>query len=109
MVKKGRGKKTDDGQKNDERQERIETPVFLTSAQEISDALRMSLYQFQQLVRRYPFSDTGVSGKIMGRWRITQDDAFRWFRYVQKQECRHPDSRRMRPEEAPALEEIKGR
>lgn len=90
--------------------EKVNIPDILTSKQEVADELKMSIYQFSQLLRRYPFeSGAQVAGKIMGRWRVTKDDAWRWHRYVQRQEARHPDARRMRPEEPPILTELSGR
>jgi hypothetical protein len=83
--------------------------VIFGCKQEVADALRMSIYQFEKLLRRYPFDVTGVSGKILGRWHVTQADVFVWYRHVQRQESRHPEARRMRPEEAPDLDQIKGR
>lgn len=82
---------------------------ILTSKQEVADALKMSVYQFNQLLRKYPFRRCGSAGKLNGRWHVAADDLWRWYRYVQRQEIRHPDSRRMRPEEPPELTEIRAR
>lgn len=84
-------------------------PELCTSRQEVADELQMSIHTFEGLVRKYPFNVTGVAGKINGRWRVAKDDVWRWFDYVQRQEIRHPESRRMRPQEAPELSAIKGR
>lgn len=88
-----------------------ESPVLrlLTSKQEVADELRMSLYQLDQLLRKYPFENSGAPGKIMGRWKTTKANVHAWFRYVQSQELRHPDARRLRPEEPPDIAAIKGR
>jgi len=82
---------------------------ILSSAQEVADELKMGLRPFYRLVNKYPFGLCGVAGKIMGRWKVTRSDVHNWFRYVQRQELRHPDARRMRPEEPPELTELKGR
>ena len=82
---------------------------ILSSKQEVADELKMSLHQLTQLLRKYPFEGSGVPGKIMGRWKVDRTDVHRWFRYVQRQELRHPDARRMRPEEPPEIAAIKGR
>lgn len=82
---------------------------LLLSQQEVADELKMSVHTFEQLLRKYPFHATGVAGKINGRWRVTKDDVWRWFYHIQRQEARHPDSRRLRPEESPELSTIKGR
>jgi len=82
---------------------------ILSSRQEVADELKISLYQLYRMLNKYPFGMCGVSGKVMGRWKVTRADVHRWFRYVQRQELRHPDARRMRPEEPPALTDIKGR
>jgi hypothetical protein len=84
-------------------------PVVLNSQQEVADCLRLSIYQLESLLRRYPFLNSGVSGKVSGRWKVLEADVFRWFRFVQVQESRHPDSKRMRPAEPPELTGIKGR
>jgi len=83
---------------------------ILTSKQEVADVLKMTVYQFNTLLRRYSFADgSGVSGKLNGRWHVPKDYVLRWYRYVQTQEARHPDARRMRPVEAPELVGMKGR
>jgi hypothetical protein len=71
----------------------------LTSQQEVIDALKMGQSQFVRLLRKYPFGCCGSSGKLNGRW----------HRYVQRQELRHPDARRLRPEEPPDLLDIRAR
>lgn len=81
----------------------------LTCKQEVSDELRMSFYQLEKLLHKYPFQLSGVSGKLNGRWHVAVDDVWRWYRYVQRQELRHPESRRMRPEEPPDVAAIRGR
>ena len=81
----------------------------LTSQAEVLAELRMGREQFMRLLRKYSFDVTGKAGKINGRWHVRVDDVWRWHGYVQDQERRHPDARRMRPEEPPALRRIKGR
>jgi len=81
----------------------------LTSQQEVIDELRISSYRFTQLLKKYPFSHSGAAGKLNGRWHVALEDVWRWFRYIQRQEMRHPDARRMRPEEPPELSEISTR
>ena len=99
----------------EEREERMEDETFtppkmLTSKQEVADELKMSIRHFSRLLQKYPFADGAeVPGKIGGRWRVSVDDAWKWFFYVQAQELRHPDSRRMRPEEPPEISGIAGR
>jgi hypothetical protein len=82
---------------------------ILTSKQEVADELKMSIRVFEKLEQRYPFTITGISGRINGRWKVTRDYIQKWFAYVQRQESRHPEARRTRPEEPPELQEIKGR
>ena len=82
---------------------------ILSSEQQVADELNMSLWKFRQLRHIYPFEKSGAPSKLMGSWKVTKEDVGRWFRYVQRQEMRHPDARRMRPEEPPDLTEIKGR
>lgn len=89
--------------------EEMEKMEFLTSKQEVADELKMSLYKLDQLLRKYPFEKSGVPSKILGTWRMSRQDAYLWFRYVQEQELRHPDARRTRPAEPPELVSIKGR
>jgi hypothetical protein len=81
----------------------------LTSQQEVIDALKMGQSQFVRLLRKYPFGCCGSSGKLNGRWHVTVEDVWRWHRYVQRQELRHPDARRMRPEEPPDISDIRAR
>jgi|AACY02.16.fsa_nt_gi hypothetical protein len=82
---------------------------LLSSKQEVADELKMSLYQLDKLLQRYPFEVSGVPPKVRGRWRVYRQDVHRWYRYVQRQELRHPDARRLRPEEPPELAGLKGR
>lgn len=88
-----------------------EEPVLdlLTSKQEVADELKMSLYQLDKLLQRYPFHLSGAPGKINNRWRVERRYVHAWFRYVQRQELRHPEAKRMRPEEPPDLAGLKGR
>ena len=79
----------------------VATPVLFTSKQEVADELKMSVNTFSKYLRRYPFKESGVSGKVMGRWRVTQEYVWRWHDFVMHQDSRHPDSRRLRPEEPP--------
>ncbi len=81
----------------------------LTSQQEVIDELRMGQKPFIRLLKKYPFLNSGAAGKINGRWHVTVEDVWRWHRYVQRQEIRHPDARRMRPEEPPDLGDIRGK
>ena len=93
---------------------KTETPIdpalaILSSKQEVADELKMSMHQLCQLLQRYPFELSGVPGKILGRWKVTRSDVHAWFRYVQAQEMRHPEARRLRPAEPPELAWIVGR
>jgi len=81
----------------------------LTSQQEVADELKIGRFRFMRLLQKYPFEHSGVAGKINGRWHVAVEDVWCWYRYVQRQEMRHPDARRMRPEEPPALSEIRTR
>jgi hypothetical protein len=96
--------------------ETIDTPApvepprkVLTSQQEVIEELRMSQYQFETLLKKYPFYHSGAAGKLNGRWHVAVEDVWRWHRYVQQQERRHPDARRMRPEEPPDIADIRAR
>ena len=82
---------------------------LLNSKQEVADELKMSMYQLNALIKKYPFELCGVPSKIQGRWKVTKEDVARWFRHVQRQEMRHPMARRLRPEEPPEIANIKGR
>jgi len=88
----------------------VTPPVrVLTSQQDVIDELKMGSQQFMRLLRKYPFACCGASGKLNGRWHVTAEDVWRWHRFVQQQELRHPDARRMRPAEPPELGEIHAR
>jgi hypothetical protein len=91
------------------KKEEVIKPKLLTSKQEVADELKMSVYQFNQLLRRYPFCSSGAAGKLNGRWHIDVEYVWKWYEFVQRQEIRHPDARRMRPEEPPGLNEIRTR
>lgn len=93
----------------DETRDREMYLEILSSKQEVADELKMSVYQLNQLLQKYPFELSGVPAKIMGRWKVQKSDVARWFAYVQRQELRHPESRRLRPEEPPAVREITAR
>lgn len=82
---------------------------LITSKQQVADTLGMSISTFDRYLGKYPFSNSGAPGKINGRWRVFKSYVFGWWAYVQRQEMRHPAARRMRPEEPPALQDIKGR
>lgn len=111
MAQRGRPKKEKDEVESMENENNHENdfPRALSSLQEICDELRMGLKQFRNLEKKYPISKTGVPGKLNGRWHIPVDNLWSWYRYVQKQEIRHPDSRRMRPQEPPEIQDICGR
>lgn len=83
--------------------------ALLTSQQEVAEYLKMHPSTLERFLRKYPFAKIGKPGKVNGRWRVYQSAVSTWWAYVERQECRHPDSRRMRPEEAPELVEIVGR
>ena len=82
---------------------------LLTSKQEVADELGMSVRTFERYLQRYPFGVSGVPGTVRGRWRVQRAYVLAWWEYVQRQEMRHPEMRRLRPEEPPAVAEIKGR
>lgn len=82
---------------------------ILTSRQEVADALKISPYQLWQRMTKYPPAELGIPMKVSGRFHVYLDDVHAWNQYVQRQELRHPDARRMRPDEAPELSKIRGR
>ncbi len=82
---------------------------LLTSKQEVADALGMSVRTFERYLQRYPFALSGAPGTVRGRWRVQRAYVLAWWEYVQRQEMRHPEMRRLRPEEPPTVAEIKGR
>jgi hypothetical protein len=83
--------------------------VFLTSKQEVADVLGMSVKAFERYLKDYPFHHSGAPGVVQGRWRVLRTYVFRWWGYVQRQQLRHPEARRLRPEEPPVVAEIRGR
>jgi len=85
------------------------TQDVLDCKQAVADELKLSIYQFSQLLRKYPFNMSGCSGKLNGRWHVLCEDVWKWYRYVKSQELRHPDSRRRRPVESPEIQNIQGR
>jgi hypothetical protein len=109
MVQKSNAKKVKDVKGPAPIDDSVVPEKILTSKVEVADELDMSVYQFNKLINKYPFDHSGVAGKISGRWRVTKEDAWRWFRYVQTQERRHPEARRMRPQEPPPVAEIRTR
>ena len=82
---------------------------MLTSQQDVADALGMSTNTLERYLKKYPFHNSGAPGKVNSRWRVLKSFVFKWWNYVQRQETRHPEARRLRPEEAPDLQDIKGR
>jgi len=82
---------------------------YCTCKQDVADALNVSIYRLNLLLRKYPFQSCGRPGKINNRWHVSRKSVHEWFKYVQAQELRHPDARRLRPMEPPALDEIRGR
>jgi hypothetical protein len=83
--------------------------TFLTSKQAVADELGMSVDTLTRFLRQYPFHHSGAPGVINGRWRVRRTYVILWWEYVQRQNQRHPDARRLRPEEPPDLAAIKGR
>ena len=73
------------------------------------DELRMTRYKFELLLKKYPFKKSGRPGKVNNRWHVSKGAVRAWWNYVQQQEMRHPDARRMRPEEPPDLKKIRAR
>lgn len=82
---------------------------LLASKQQVADVLGMSIRTFERYLAKYPFSCSGKAGVVNGRWRVFRTDVYAWWAYVQRQEARHPEIRRMRPEEPPVVRDIKGR
>lgn len=104
-------KKSDHGSEENEIQgDELINGDFLTSKQSAADALQMGFQQFCKLLRKYPFHlGTGVSATVNSRWHVGRAQLFKWFGWVQQQELRHPDSRRMRPQEPPDVSGIETR
>lgn len=83
---------------------------LLTSQTEVAAALGMSPATFERYLTRYPWHGAEVSsGKINGRWRVFRTDVLAWWAWVCRQELRHPEARRYRPEEPPTVASIQGR
>ena len=104
----------DSGKKKATKEEQIEEitePVMeiLSSKQDVANELKMHVNTLDKYLAKYPFANSGVPGKMMGRWRLAKSDVHRWFRFVQQQEMRHPTARRMRPVEPPEVADITGR
>jgi hypothetical protein len=85
------------------------TECILDCKQAVADELKLSVHRLDQLLNRYPFGRSGVAGKLNGRWHVLRKHVWRWYKYVQSQELRHPDSRRRRPVEPPDVQMIQGR
>ena len=109
MADKKTSKKQDTDDKKAAADDATIPSKVLTSVNEVAQELSISVKTLYTYLRKYPFEATGVSGKLNGRWHVPVEDVWRWYHYVKRQEVRHPDSRRMRPEEPPGLTEIKGR
>ena len=77
---------------------------MLTSQQEVADFLGFSTKTLMRYLEKYPFDINGTNGKAGGRWRVPQSYVLKWWEYVLRQERRHPEMRRTRPEAAPKLE-----
>lgn len=90
-------------------EKKVEREDVLTSKQEVADVLKMSVYQFSQLLHKYPFANSGAAGKLNGRWHVSRANVWEWYKFVQRQEIRHPDARRMRPDEPPEIAAIVAR
>jgi hypothetical protein len=70
----------------------------------------MSVSTLERYLARYPWHLSGLAaGKVNGRWRVPRADVLAWWLYVRKQETRHPEARRFRPEEPPELRNIRAR
>lgn len=112
MVQRGRPKKQELDEKTESKKIKKEEPKprILASKQEVADELGMGVKPFNRLLRKYPFfNGTGVTGKLNGRWHVPSEYVHIWLKWALKQESRHPESRRMRPSEAPDLKNIKSR
>jgi len=75
----------------------------------IADVLKMHPETLKEKLRKYPFNIKGSNGRVDGSWRVPKSYVLEWWTYVMKQDRRHPEARHMRPEEAPELQDIKGR
>ena len=83
---------------------------LLTSQQDVAAALDMSTATLERYLARYPWRGADLPpGKVNGRWRVKRSDVLDWFEYVRRQQVRHPEARRFRPEEAPEVAAIRGR
>lgn len=106
--KEKESKKDETGQKTAD--EKATSAVrILTSVIEVANELTVSVHTLYSYLRKYPFEETGVSGHLNGRWHVPAEDVWRWYRYIKRQEIRHPDARRMRPEEPPEIKKIRAR
>lgn len=92
--------------KQPERQSAME---MIVGKKALASELKMSMSTLDRYLSKYPFEACGIPGKVMGSWRLDKADVYRWWRWVQSQELRHPDSRRLRPEEPPDIQSIVGR
>ena len=100
------GKKTEQA----EAETQIDTAMeMLVGKKEIARELKMSASTLDRYLGKYPFDECGVPGKVMGSWRVDRADVYRWWRWVQSQELRHPEARRLRPQEPPEVAGIVGR
>ena len=100
------GKKTEQAETDTQ----IDTAMeMLVGKKEIARELKMSERTLVKYFSKYPFESCGISGKIMGSWRVDRADVYRWWRWVQSQELRHPEARRLRPQEPPEIAGIVGR
>lgn len=83
---------------------------LLTSQLEVAEALGMSPKTLQRYLATYPWHLAGrPTGKVNGKWRVPRGDVLAWWEFVRRQESRHPEARRFRPEEPPTLRDIRAR
>lgn len=83
---------------------------LLTSQGEVAAALGMSPKTLERYLELYPWRGAALpNGKVNGRWRVPRRDVLAWWEWVRAQEHRHPEARRYRPAEPPAVAAIVGR
>ena len=82
---------------------------ILTGAEEVAAHLGWHVNTLRKYAAKYPPSGTGFPAHLNGRWNVSKTDIEQWRAYVIRQESRHPESRRFRPEEPPEIAAIQGR
>lgn len=82
---------------------------ILCGIDEVAAYLRIHPDTLRRYARKFPPMDADFLAKLNGRWHVKASEAMAWLDYVKRQIHRHPDSRRMRPEEPPEVAAIQAR